>query len=159
MHQTCTTTKLSRCVAVKRMVGRWRAIISTLLILALPNSALAGFSMASCQHAPSPTAGALHQNAVMSAHQHGAAPTPVIDSLATLQHGKHQHQSDPDPCKPHAPCSARCALACTLVYALPTDVQTLAQLAVGDHPARTTQREWSDAPSIKPFRPPIFLFA
>ena len=90
-------------------------------------------------------------------HMRAMALTTVSGSVGVFLHGEHHQQWDHGPNKPPLPCSTLCAMACALVYAPPFEVQTPQPLALSDHPASVTQRELSDAPSGKPFRPPISL--
>ena len=132
-------------------------MICVLLMFTLPSSAMARFGMTSCQHGPSSAAGANHQHGAMADHMRAMALTTVSVSMGVFLHGEHHQPWDHGPNKPPLPCSTLCAMACALVYAPPFEVQTPQPLALSDHPASVTQRELSDAPSGKPFRPPIFL--
>lgn len=157
MKQACPIARPSRLAAIDVKVVRLRTVISLLLMLAVPSSALAGFGMANCQRTSRPAAGAVHHDGAAVDHAHGNPLVVARDAMAVTQHGDHHHRRDQGQGQQHCSCSDLCVLACAVVYALPIDAQPPLHLALSDHPARATQRELADAPPDKPFRPPIFF--
>ena len=134
---------------------RLRTVISVLLMVAMSSSALAGLGRVSCQHGSDPSTAAFFHDSAPAVHSHTSSHVAGSDALGASAHGAHHQHHD----GPHQQCSCSklCAMACALVYALPTQAPSLQLMVSWDHPARAAQDKWSDAPSGKPFRPPIFL--
>ncbi len=133
---------------------RLRAIISVLLMVAVPSSTLAGLGWANCQHGSGPSTAAVHHDGAPANHSHTSSHAAVSNVMgASADRAHHQHHDGP---QQQCSCSKLCATACALVYALPTRAPSLQLMVSWDHPARAAQDKLSDAPSGKPFRPPIY---
>lgn len=134
---------------------RLRVLVSLLLILALPSSAMATTGMANCEHSAEPSGHAAHHHAGVAGAEHVAGAPVATVQLVTVRHAGHEHQREHSQCKCHCPCSGLCASACMLAYAMPAETHTVLHRFLPDFTSAANQRELSDAHSRNPFRPPI----
>ena len=134
---------------------RLRTIISVLLMVAVPSSALAGMGWANCQHGSGPSTAAVHHDGAPANHSHTSSHVAASDAMGASAHGAHHQHHDGT--QQQCSCSKLCAMAYALVFAPPTQAPSLQLMVLWDHPARAAQDKWSDAPSGEPFRPPIYL--
>lgn len=155
MSKAWANAILRRAVRANLKALRLRTLVSVLLMVAVPSSALAGLGRANCQHGSGPSTAAFHDASAPANHSHTSSHVAASDAMGASAHGAHHQHHDGT--QQQCSCSKLCAMACALVFAPPTQTPSLHLMVLWDHPARAAQDKLSDAPLGEPFRPPIYL--